>query len=145
MEMPINITNKEVQRMEQLSNFTKNCIFQCYNLMRDCTDTDNIENTEFIYSVFRKIERYKVTIPTEIYNNINNFVEETLYPIVDDPDFFSSTTLPEFGAFDEERGTFVVNSEESLKKILENFFMLCIDLENKVEDFGMQYLHGYLT
>lgn len=144
MELHKNLLHEEEHDMKQLTDFTKNCIFQCYNLMRDCTDTDNIENTEFIYSVFRKIERYKVTIPMEIYNNINNFVEETLYPIVDDPDFFSSTTLPEYGSFDEERGSFVVNSEESLKKIMISFFQISIDMERKVDDFAMKHLRPYL-
>lgn len=113
--------------------------------MKDCVNPEHIEDEDFICSAFRKIEGYKIVLPVDIYSQIDNFIRENLYPITDDPDFFSSTRLPEFGAFDEERGTFVVNSEESLKKILANFFMLCIDLENKVEDFGMQYLHGYLT
>lgn len=130
--------------MNKLSSFNKQCLFECYTLMKDCVNPEHIEDEDFICSAFSKIEGYKIVLPTDIYNQMNNFIRENLYPITDDPDFFSSTHLPEFGAFDEEKGSFVVNSEESLKKIMVNFFQLSIDLERKIDGFAMKHLRPYL-
>lgn len=130
--------------MEKLSSFNKQCLFECYALMKDCVNPEHIEDEEFIYSAFRKIEGYKIVLPADIYNQMDNFIRENLYPITDDPDFFSSTHLPEFGTFDEEKGSFVVNSEESLKKIMVNFFQISIDLEHKLDDFAIEHIRPYL-
>lgn len=130
--------------MKKLCTFSKQCLFDCYTLMKDCVNPEHIEDEDFIGSAFSKIEGYKIALPTDIYSHIDNFIRENLYPIVDDPDFFSSTTLPEYGSFDEESGSFVVNSEESLKKIMISFFQISIDMERKVDDFAMKHLRPYL-
>lgn len=129
--------------MKGLTDFNKQCIYDCYNLMMDCVDFEHIEDSEFICSTFRSIERYKVALPPDLYEQINDFVTYILHPIVDDPDFFSATKLPEYGSFNED-GSFEINSDESLNKIITIMCQISIDMEHKIYAFTEQELTPYL-
>ncbi len=129
--------------MNGLSSFTKQCVYDCYNLMKDCVDFEHIEDSEFIYSMFKNIERYRVALPPSLYKLIECFIEETLYPIVDDPDFFSAVYSPEFGEFNEE-GDFYANSEESSNTIISTICQISDYMDRKVDFFAEQELMPYL-
>lgn len=130
--------------MTRLTDFNKQCIYDCYNLMRDCIDFEHIEDSEFICTTFRSIQQYRIALPPELYKHINDFVTYTLHPIVNDPNFFSATKLPEYGSFNKD-GSFEINSEDSLKKIIAIMFQICSDMEYKVDSFTKQYMRPYLN
>lgn len=129
--------------MNELSNFTKQCIFDCYCLMKDCVSFEHIEDFEFVNSSFESINRFKIALPSEIYAKIDEFVTQTLHPIIDDPNFFSSTIAPEFGE-KNAAGVFVINSEDSCNNIIEAFLKITIDLEHRLYVFAEQELQPYL-
>jgi hypothetical protein len=111
--------------------------------MKDCVDFEHIDDSEFICSTFRSIERYRVALPPDLYEQINDFVTCILHPIVDDPDFFSATKLPEYGCFNED-GSFKINSNESFNKIITIMCQISIDMERKIDAFAEQELIPYL-
>lgn len=111
--------------------------------MRDCVDFEHIEDSEYICSTFSRIRRYRVALPPDLYERINDFVLDTLHPIVNDPDFFSATKLPEYGSFNKE-GSFVINSDESFNKIIAIMCQISIDMERKIDAFAEQQLSPYL-
>lgn len=129
--------------MYQITDFTKQCIYDCYVLMKKCVNFEHIEDSEFILSTFEQINLYKIALPPELSKHIEYFVEKTLHPIVDDREFFSTTRKPEYGEYNED-GYFEINSERSLELIMCEMLKICIDLEHKVDSFAEKYLTPYL-
>lgn len=74
---------------------------------------------------------------------IEQFLEKTLHPIIDDNEFFSAITKPEYGTYNE-KGHFEINSERSLELMVCEMLKICIELERKVDSFAEQYLAPYL-
>ncbi len=129
--------------MKGLTDFNKQCIYDCYNLMRDCVNFEHIEDFEFIDSAIKKIERYKIALPSEVYKQINSFIIENLHPILDDPCFFSAIESPKFGNFNKD-GVFEINSDESLNQIIYIMAEISADIAHKIDSFAEQYMVPYL-
>ncbi len=129
--------------MKNFTDFNKQYIFNCYTIMKDCVSFEHIDDEEYTQSALAKLELNKLTLPTTLCSSLTSFIQNTLLPIVEDPDFFSETMTPEIGSFNE-KGNFVISSEESFKKY---FCILCkisADLDNKVDTFAEQYMKPYL-
>ncbi len=128
--------------MEKLTDFNKQCIYECYSLLRDCV-AEKIANKGHVATAFRKVEQYRITLPSDLYERIYNFMRENISPIIENPDFFSAIYSPEYGNYNDD-GDFVVNSEESLNKQFLTLVSISIDLENKIDAFAMEYMRPYL-
>lgn len=74
--------------MYQITDFTKRCVYDCYVLMKKCVDFEHIEDSEFVLSTFKQIGQYKIALPPELNKHIEQFLEKTLHPIIDDNEFF---------------------------------------------------------
>lgn len=126
--------------------FTQQCLWECYNLIRDCTKPEHFENPEVISATLSIIKRYKVALPPNLYETLNSFIEEVIRPFqYDDPDFFHTallTTASKHG-LNVHEDILDSDAEESLEKILV-ICMLSADLEAKVDTFAEQYLKPYL-
>ena len=92
---------------------------------------------------FKQIGQYKIALPPELNKHIEQFLEKTLHPIIDDNEFFSAITKPEYGTYNE-KGHFEINSERSLELMMCEMLKICIELECKVDSFAEQYLAPYL-
>ena len=129
--------------MYQITDFTTRCVYDCYVLMKKCVDFEHIEDSEFVLSTFKQIGQYKIALPPELNKHIEQFLEKTLHPIIDDNEFFSAITKPEYGTYNE-KGHFEINSERSLELMVCEMLKICIELERKVDSFAEQYLAPYL-
>lgn len=129
--------------MYQVTDFTKRCIYDCYVLMKKSVDFEHIEDSEFVLSTFEQIRQYKIALPPELSKHIEQFVEKTLHPIIDDDEFFSATRKTEYGTYNE-KGHFEINSEQSLELMMCEMLKICIGLERKIDSFAEQYLTPYL-
>lgn len=126
--------------MKGLTEFNKQCIFDCYRLMKECVYLENIENSNFIASAIEKINLFRIAIPPVLYRQIDIFIEENLCPLIDDTEF--SIDIEEY----------VINhsgviSESGSEEPSENFlravqFLLAMD--KKVEVFAEKILMPYL-
>lgn len=124
--------------MERLTDFNKQCIYDCYCLLQDCV-AENIMDKNYVASAFNKIEQYKIALPSNLYERIHNFMEEHLSPIIEDPNFFSSLLSTESGYFNDE-GVFVINSEEGRNKMFFALLKISIDLKQKINDFAIEHI-----
>lgn len=129
--------------MKNFTDFNKQCIFNCYAIMKDCVSFEHFDDADYIYSALSKLEQNKLALPTALCLSITSFIQDTLLPIVEDPDFFSEAMTPEIGFYNEQ-GIFEISSDESCRK---HFCILCKisdDLNNKVDSFAEQHMKPYL-
>lgn len=128
--------------MFTLSTFNKQCIYNCYCLMKDVVSSENIEDNDYLCDKMHEIEKYKITMPEELYAKIDAFIMKNIAPIAE-PDFWQELQKPEYGETNQ-KGCFEVNSEESLKSICGLFMKRVFELNQIVDSFAEKELRPYL-
>ena len=144
------VTNTDSKRGEtmqavRLTDFNKNAILRCYELMKDYLHDDQMEHEECFSQMFTEIEKQRIAIPGEVYEKICQFIDETLAPIV----YEREETYPEcysddIGFYNEE-GIWEVRDEESLKRMCMAFIMRTMEIEQALDKFAMDELHPLLV
>lgn len=104
---------------------------------------ENIENEKFLYDTVLEIEKYKITMPEELYAKIDTFITENIVSIAEEPNFWQELHKSEFGEINQE-GCFEINSEESLDAICVLFMKKIFELNQKVDAFAFKELRPYL-
>lgn len=120
---------KDIRKDEMVA-----CV-NCYKLLKECVCFENIENRELICNKLNEIRGYRSHMSTELYSNLEQFVQEVIRPIVFDADYFSFLRKDEYGAVDEE-GHFVINSENSLECMIFLMYHHTLELNQKVDEFA---------
>lgn len=113
---------------------------QCYRLLKECIDFDHIEDGEFICKNLSEIKAYRGTLPDKTYTCIERFIQDVIYPIVNDSNYFDFMKREEFGSYNE-KGYFEINSKRSLEIMV---CLLCehtIVLERKLNNFASKHLY----
>ena len=91
-----------------------------------------------------EVEKYKIAIPSELYNKIDAFISKNLAPIVYDcKSTFSACTTDEIGFYNED-GSFVVRDDDGLKKMCCAFLGKLFDIEDALDKFAMEELQPWL-
>ena len=80
----------------------KEAIEKCYKFLKECIEFENIEDRKFIFKNLTKIEGYREKLGEDTYLHIQQFINETIKPIVFDADYFSFLKRDEFGSFDKK-------------------------------------------
>lgn len=115
-------------------------LIECHILLNDCIKFENIENKELICKNLNMLKDYRDILPEEIYSQIEQFIKETIFPIVYDTDYFSFLKREEYGSYNEE-GHFVINSERSLEMMIFLMYEHTLELSKKLTEFASEYLH----
>ncbi len=89
---------------------------ECMDLLKDCITFENIEDCKRIANNLKTLELYKKVFPKEMYDEIEEFAKQKIYPIVFDASYFDFMKQREFGKQNAE-GVFEINSEESIEKM----------------------------
>ena len=76
-------------------------------------------------------------MPLEIQPDIEVFITEHIHPIVYDDNYFDFLHKKEFGSF--KNGSFNINSEKSLDRMIVLLNKKAIDLENIINNFFLSF------
>lgn len=114
-------------------------IMACYKLLEECISFDHIEDRENICKNLREIKYYREDVSEEAYKEIEAFIEEMIKPIVYDVNYFDFLNKTEYGVYDEN-GHFVINSEESLDRILFEMYNHTFSLNEKLLKMMFKYM-----
>ena len=144
------ITNTDTKRGEtmqavRLTDFNKNAILRCYELMKDYLHDDAMEDEECFSQMFAEIEKQRIAIPGEVYEKIGQFIDENLAPIVYEREETYSECYSEDIGFYNEEGIWEVRDEESMKRMCMAFIMRTMEIEQELDKFAMDELHPLLV
>lgn len=115
-------------------------IVEIHRLLKECIIFDNIENREFICKNLNLIKDYKKDISAEMYSAVDDFIKETIRPIVYDTNYFDFMIREEFGEYNSE-GHFVINSDCSLEMMIFLLYERTLELGEKIDEFASKHLY----
>ena len=115
---------------------------KCHKLLKECIEFEHIEDEEFILRNIHIIEEHRKDLPADIYENIEEFIEEVISPIVYDRNYFDFTISDEFGEYNDE-GHFVINSESSLEMMIFLLYEHTLELQERLNDFAFNQLYQF--
>lgn len=102
-----------------------------------CVNFENIEDKNFIVKILDNISTISKNLPSEIQPDIEVFITEHIHPIVYDDNYFDFLHKKEFGSF--KNGSFNINSEKSLDRMIVLLNKKAIDLENIINNFFLSF------
>lgn len=107
------------------------------NKLIKCVNFENIEDKSFIVKTLDNISTIIKALPLEIQPDIEVFITEHIHPIVYDDNYFDFLHKKEFGSF--KNGSFNINSEKSLDRMIVLLNKKAIDLENIINSFFLSF------
>ena len=101
---------------------------ESYIILKRCISPNNIENLPYLRKGLVKLRRYRGKLSRNVSIAFSRFIRNHITPIINDKDYFGFMRKEEFGYFDTENNTFVINSEESMMKMLELWYARIVEL-----------------
>lgn len=135
----------ETMQAIRLTDFNKNAILRCYELMKDYLHDNQMEDEECFSRMFAEIEKQKIAIPRVTYKKICEFIDENLAPIVYEREKTYSECYNDDIGFYNDEGEWEVRDEESMKKMCMAFIMKTMEIEQSLDNFVMEELHPLLV
>lgn len=137
-------TMKKAKPSSSITDFNIAHIFECLEHMRDYLNSDNVESMDKFIELYERISRHNVAIPTEIFDKIDSFIDETLAPIVYEPTTaFADCYSDDIGTFDFA-GKFIPKDKDATNQFCLNYMQTLCDIRQELEDFARDELHPYL-
>lgn len=150
--VPAGSLSKEKEETEEvkvqkpmLSDFNKNVILHCYEIMKDYLHDEEMENENCFSDMYAEIEKLRIAIPQDVYDKICTFIDENLAPIIYERiETFSECYTEKIGFFNED-GVWQVKTEEGMKEMCMAFLMKTMEIEQHLDEFAMTELHPLLV
>jgi hypothetical protein len=124
--------------MNRLSETQQNLIIKLYNTMQGMISVDNIENTDNLKAKMAFILLQKPFIPTEFFSLIENYLNDSIMPIIDnnEPICYLDSEL----GFINENGLFEFYSLKEFRMYFDKINDLCTHLKNKLENTFLAFI-----
>ena len=136
---------KAKKQVIKMTDVNKNAVLSCYQAMTEYLHSDDVENEECLAAMCQMVNTYKIAIPEEIFEAIQNCINEFLDPIVyDQQRTFAQCYTDEIG-FWEDDGTWHIRNEEGRMKFCVNYMMRLVEIEKCIENFAMKTLYPVLV
>lgn len=114
-------------------------IAQCYMLLADCISFNHIEDDQFILNNLEYAKDLYRRFADDFRSEIEEFINTTILPIVENSSYFSFLHKTEYGSYNEN-GNFEINSEESLDMIIAELYHHTITLNEKLLKLFAKYI-----
>lgn len=123
----------------------RNSCKQVHEIIKNYFHNKEVTNENDFSEVYSAIELKRMSIPKEIFEEIDSFIQNNIAPLVYDYDnVFASMHSPENGYFDDEKG-FCIETEEQTKRFFTEYFAIIFEVEKKWDDFAMETLYPIIT
>ena len=129
------------------SDCTKDSIRNAYSIIKAYINSETPEEEESFFEMRNSIDNIKIAIPAPLFEQIQEFINTNLRPMVYDYlTVFSEEFSEEFGEWGED-GTFCIKEPDTkgrFIKMLEVHFRKILEIEKKFDDFAMEYMQPYI-
>lgn len=105
---------------------------ECHHEMSEAIK--GYENREFQCNKLFDIRMYRNKLPEEMYKKIDEFVNETIRPMIYDEDYWSFLKEEQYGNYDE-KGHFIISSDASFEAMIFKKYNHAYDLLQKLNVF----------
>ena len=122
------------------NTFIVNERVECYIMLKKTICFEHIEDRAYIRKQMNKIREYQKMLPKKVSVRLEKFIRRVIYPIIYDANYFSFLKRKEFGEYDAEKGSFVINSEESLDMMIYLLYELVIDINRQIDECALKNL-----
>lgn len=118
-----------------LTDYTKSHIFKCYELIKAYLKSDSVEEYDSFCELWGEINDLNVVIPEEIHKEIMALLTEYIEPISAKSDeLFVNPLLEEGIGYIKEDGTFCLENEDELYRLIGVFYTTLFEAEKIVEE-----------
>lgn len=118
------------------SDFTKQKIFECYELMREFLTTKDVQDENEFSNMCTKIDNNCIAIPNSIRRDIHRFIADQFEPLVYDAENSFSEML-KYGA--EKDGIFVVTKGKETE-FMASYYKKIYEVDQKLISFAEENL-----
>lgn len=140
------VEEEEIGEMTaRYSEFVKENIMKCYDLIMEYLHSEEIESEEVFCKMRNALNRYKVGIPKVIFDKIEDCVDTYVEPMIYDENFWAELYTEDIGYYEEDGKTFHLRSEDAIFKQAGLFYSKILEVEKKVEEFAMKELYPILV
>lgn len=141
----IDFDENKKEEKTNMTDFNKGAIFHVYSLLKDYLHSDDVQCEEAYCELITEIDKYKITMPSEVFDKIYAFVEDCIEPIVYKPqEVFRECYTEEIGNLDENR-VFRVHNIEGTEKMIINYMFKLVEIEQELDEFATSELFPYLV
>jgi len=135
---------KEDQEKMEINYIAKNAINETYKTIINYLNAGNIEEEDF-YKLINELESHQLSIPNTIYEKIESFIKQEIEPLTYNyQEEFANTFDKNLGSYDAN-GSFKINDEEALLKILFRYCEIIHKVKIKFFAFSNSYLKFLIT
>lgn len=126
-----------------MSDFTKEKVFRCYELIKAFLHDDPEDSVKFS-ELCEKIDILKLVLPKDIHEKLTGFVNDYLAPIVfDSENILADCYTPDIGYYKSE-DCLVIKDDKALAKLLGLYFSKIHEIETAFDDLAAKELRPYL-
>lgn len=129
---------------ERISETTRKAILDCFAAMKDYLHSDEARTDKRYFEMEHAISKLKIAIPILIFEEIENFIQEELMPIISEPEIIFSAHHLENVVYDDESMTFLPTTEHSAYLLEIHYRMVLFDIDKRLDEFGETILRPYL-
>ena len=122
----------------------RRAILKAYRLMKEYLHGGAVENEECFCNMWYKVQKLKRVIPCGLNDEIDEFIDETLAPIVYDRDTVFADCMTDDIGYYEENGCFRLHDREAVEKFCMNFYKTLSEIDRKLDEFAMKFMRPYL-
>ncbi len=115
-------------------NNTKN---MCYLIIKGSIQQDTIGDIDYVRRSISRVEDLMEKLPDEDAEQLESFMDEYIYPIAYDPNFFGFIFRKEYGEYDD-KGNYTIKSEEAFSKIKTLWHEHILVLNAVVDEFAFK-------
>lgn len=120
----------------QMKKDIETMLIECHILMDEAIKgyEDRLLQSEKLF----EIRQYRNKLPKDMYEKIDKFVNENIYPMLYDAEYWSFIERDErYGSYDD-KNHFIIDSDSSLKCIIFSKYHHAYDLCVKLSEFMLQ-------
>lgn len=117
--------------MNKTRNLANSKEIRAFVLLSDCISFEHIEDNEYILKQLKHINKLKKSLSKELCDDIDNFIDKTINPIIYDLDYFDFMHKPEYGSYDENNH-FVIKSEQAFDMLIYELCSHTVKLEKQL-------------
>ena len=129
------------------SECAKESIRSAYSIIKEYINSEAPEEEERFIEMINSIDKIKIAIPTQLFEQIQEFINAYLRPMVYDYlTVFSEEFSEEFGEWGEN-GTFCIKEPDTkgrFMKMLEIHVRKIMEIEEEFDKFAIEHMQPYI-
>ena len=117
--------------MNKTKNSTNSNEIRTFVILAKCISFEHIEDEKYILKQLKRINKIKKSLSKDLCDDIDNYINKVINPIIFDLDYFDFMHKAEYGFYDENNH-FVVKSEQALNMLIYELYCHTLVLKEEL-------------